>query len=61
VALDRVPRSIDEPLSGPDGEVGAFGELLVDPLAADAYEQLLDHSEIEQVRALLAASTIVSG
>jgi RNA polymerase sigma factor (sigma-70 family) len=32
-----------------------FGELLVDPLAHDAYEQLLDHSEIEQVRALLGS------
>jgi RNA polymerase primary sigma factor len=53
VALDRVPRSIEEPVSGSDGELGAFGELLVDPLAEDAYEQLLDHSEIEQVRALL--------
>jgi RNA polymerase primary sigma factor len=55
VALDRVPRSIEEPISGPDGELGAFGELLVDPLAEDAYEQLLDHSEIEQIRALLGS------
>jgi RNA polymerase primary sigma factor len=55
VALDRVPRSIEEPVSGSDGELGAFGELLVDPLAEDAYEQLLDHSEIEQVRALLGS------
>lgn len=53
LALERLPRSLEEPVSGPDGEVGAFGELLVDPLAGDAYEQLLDHSEIEQVRALL--------
>jgi RNA polymerase primary sigma factor len=55
VALDRVPQSIDEPISGPDGELGAFRDLLDDPLAADAYEQLLDHSEIEQVRALLGS------
>jgi RNA polymerase primary sigma factor len=55
VALDRVPRSIEESVSGPDGELGAFGELLVDPLAGDAYERLLDHSEIEQVRALLGS------
>jgi RNA polymerase sigma factor (sigma-70 family) len=54
-ALDRVPRSIEEPVSGSDGELGAFGELLVDPLAEDAYERLLDHSEIEQVRALLGS------
>jgi RNA polymerase primary sigma factor len=55
VALDHVPRSIEEPVSGQDGELGAFGELLADPLAEDAYEQLLDHSEIEQVRALLGS------
>ncbi len=40
---------------GADGELGAFGELLADPLAEDAYEQLLDYSEIEQVRALLGS------
>jgi RNA polymerase primary sigma factor len=55
LALERVPQSIDEPVQGGEGELGAFGELLADPLAADAYEQLLDHSEIEQIRALLGS------
>ena len=55
LALERVPQSLDEPVRGDGGELGAFGELLVDPLAADAYEQLLDHSEIEQIRALLGS------
>jgi RNA polymerase primary sigma factor len=55
LALERVPRSIEEPLRDVEGELGAFGELLVDPLAADAYDQLLDHSEIEQIRALLGS------
>jgi RNA polymerase primary sigma factor len=55
LAVERLPQSLDEPVSGPEGELGAFGELLVDPLAGDAYEQLLDHSEIEQVRALLGS------
>ncbi len=55
LALERVPQSMDEPVTGTDGELGAFGELLVDPLADDAYEQLLDHSEIEQVGALLGS------
>jgi RNA polymerase sigma factor (sigma-70 family) len=55
LTLESVPRSLDEPVPGPDGDLGAFGELLVDPLAEDAYEQLLDASEIEQVRALLAS------
>jgi RNA polymerase sigma factor (sigma-70 family) len=55
LAIERIPQSLDEPVASPDGEVGAFGELLADPLASDAYEQLLDHSEIEQIRALLAS------
>jgi RNA polymerase primary sigma factor len=55
LALERVPHSVEEPVRGAEGEVGAFGDLLVDPLAADAYEQLLDHSEIEQIRALLGS------
>jgi RNA polymerase primary sigma factor len=55
LALERLPQSLDEPVTGPDGDLGAFGELLADPLAGDAYEQLLDHSEVEQVRALLGS------
>jgi RNA polymerase sigma factor (sigma-70 family) len=55
LALELVPRSLEEPVHGAEGEVGVFGELLVDPLAADAYEELLDHSEIEQIRALLGS------
>ena len=55
LALEQIPQSMDEPVSGAGGELGAFGDLLADPLAEDAYEQLLDHSEIEQVRALLGS------
>lgn len=55
LALERVPQSIDAPLDGDEMQLGAFGELLVDPLATDAYERLLDHSEIEQIRALLGS------
>jgi RNA polymerase primary sigma factor len=55
LALERIPQSMDEPVKGAEGELGAFGELLADPLAEDAYEQLLDNSEIEQVRALLSS------
>jgi RNA polymerase primary sigma factor len=55
LALEQVPRSLEEPVNTTDGQLGVFGELIVDPLAADAYEQLLDHSEIEQVRALLGS------
>src|SRR5690348_4325335 len=55
LALERFPQSMEEPVRGAEGEVGVFGELLADPLAADAYEELLDHAEIEQVRALLGS------
>jgi RNA polymerase sigma factor (sigma-70 family) len=55
LAVERVPQSMDEPVQGAEGELGAFGELLADPLAADAYEQLLDHSEIGQIWALLGS------
>ncbi len=56
LALERVPMSMEEPVRGNEGaELGAFGELLADPLAGDAYEELLDHSEIEQVRALMGS------
>ena len=55
LVLEHAPRSLEEPISNSDGELGMFGELLVDPLAHDAYEQLLDHSEIEQVRALMGS------
>jgi RNA polymerase primary sigma factor len=55
LALERVPQSMDEQVKGTDGELGAFGELLADPLAEDAYERLLERSEIEQVRALLSS------
>jgi len=53
--VERAPRSIEEPVAADDGVVGTFGELLADPLAEDAYERLLDSSEIEQVRALLSS------
>ena len=53
LALEHVPQSMDAPIHRPEGDLGVFGELLADPLAGDAYEQLLDHSEIEQIRALL--------
>ena len=55
IALDRAPRSMEEPISGEAGELGVFGELIADPLSTEAYEQLLDRSEIEQVRALLGS------
>ncbi len=42
LTADAPPRRLDEPLTGAEGELGTLGELLADPLSADAYEQVLD-------------------
>jgi RNA polymerase sigma factor (sigma-70 family) len=47
-------RSLDEPIVGSDGDVGVFGELLVDPLAEEQYEQVLGAVEAEELHGLLA-------
>ena len=54
LATERAPRSLDEPVPGAHDDIGTFGELLVDPLAEDEYERVLDEIEIEELHALLA-------
>lgn len=54
LATERGPRSVEESLVGSDGDVGAFGDLLVDPIAEDAYERVLDMIEVQELHALLA-------
>ena len=49
--------SLDEPLEGNDGEIGSLGDLLEDPLAADAYEEVVENVAGEQLRALLSRLT----
>jgi RNA polymerase sigma factor (sigma-70 family) len=53
LAVERLPRSLDAPAPGTDA-VGAFGELLVDPVAEDEYERVLDTLRARQLVALLA-------
>jgi RNA polymerase sigma factor (sigma-70 family) len=55
LATERVPRSLDEPVHGADGEVGTFGELLSDPLAEGEYERVLRAIDAAALRSLLAA------
>ena len=50
---DAVAGSLDEPVSAGDGETGVFGDLLEDPLSAEAYEEALDAIAGEQLKALL--------
>lgn len=54
LATERSPRSTQEPAGSSQHDIGTFGELLVDPLAEDEYERVLDAVEVEELRALLA-------
>jgi len=56
-AADARVRSLDEPIEGGEGEVGALGDLLEDPLSADAYEHVVETVAGEQLRALLLRLT----
>jgi RNA polymerase sigma factor (sigma-70 family) len=49
LAIDRTPRSFEEPLGGDEG---TFGEIVADPGAEKEYEQVLDNMEIQAVRRL---------
>lgn len=53
LATERAPRSLQEPMSASEGELGTLGELLADPLAEDAYERVLDAAETAGLRELL--------
>jgi RNA polymerase sigma factor (sigma-70 family) len=52
LAIDRPPRSFEEPLGADEGTTATFGELVADPGAETAYEQVLDDMEIQAVRGL---------
>lgn len=54
LAVERPPRSLDQPAGRHDGDTGAFGELLADPLAEDEYERVLAEIEVAQLHDLLA-------
>ena len=54
LAAEGRPRSLDEPLVGEDGRVTRFGDLLADPIAEDAYEQVLNSLEAGAVRDLMS-------
>jgi RNA polymerase sigma factor (sigma-70 family) len=54
MAVERMPRSLDEPVLDEGEAIGAFGDLLVDPLAEDEYQRVLRTVETEQLLALLS-------
>jgi RNA polymerase sigma factor (sigma-70 family) len=54
LATERAPRSLEEPMHGNEGDLGTFGELLVDPLAEDEYERVLAAMQSAELHTLLA-------
>jgi RNA polymerase primary sigma factor len=52
LAVDRVPRSFEEPMGADDSATATFGETIADPNAESDYEHVLDGMEIEVVRSL---------
>jgi RNA polymerase sigma factor (sigma-70 family) len=56
-AADRRVRSLDDSIDGDEGDLGTLGDLLEDPLSADAYEEVIDAVAGEQLKALLSRLT----
>jgi len=54
LATEHAPRSLDEPVAGDEGAIGTFGDLLVDPMAEDEYERVLESIEGAELHTLLA-------
>jgi RNA polymerase sigma factor (sigma-70 family) len=54
VAADRPPKALEEPVRGEEGEIGAFGELIADPLAEDEYERVITAIVGSELRDLLS-------
>jgi RNA polymerase primary sigma factor len=52
LSLERVPRSLDEPLGGQTATGRTGAELLVDPVGEDEYERVLDRIGASEVRSL---------
>jgi DNA-directed RNA polymerase sigma subunit (sigma70/sigma32) len=54
IAADRPPKALEEPIEGEEGQIGAFGELIADPLAEDEYERVVTSIAADQLRDLLS-------
>jgi RNA polymerase primary sigma factor len=52
LAIDRAPRSLEEPLGADEGTTTTFGETVADPGAEKEYERVLDTMEMQAVRGL---------
>jgi RNA polymerase sigma factor (sigma-70 family) len=52
LTVDRVPRSLEEPMGADESASATFGEMIADPDAESGYERVLDDMQIEVVRRL---------
>jgi RNA polymerase sigma factor (sigma-70 family) len=52
LALERTPRSFQEPLGADEDAAGTFGDTVPDPGAEKEYEEVLDQMEIQALRDL---------
>jgi RNA polymerase primary sigma factor len=53
VLAERSARALDEPITGDEGVVGTFGDLLADPQAEAAFERVPHRLEVERTLRLL--------
>jgi RNA polymerase primary sigma factor len=49
-AIERMPRGMEERLSADEGTTATVGDTIIDPLAQQEYEKVLDEMEIREVR-----------
>jgi RNA polymerase sigma factor (sigma-70 family) len=52
LAVDRVPRGLEEPLGSEEDSSGTVGAMLADPIAEDAYDRVDRSLQVQQVRGL---------
>ena len=57
VSAERQPRALEEPIDGDHGDIGCLGDLLADPCAEDAYEDVTWRSHLEELPRLLDVLT----
>jgi DNA-directed RNA polymerase sigma subunit (sigma70/sigma32) len=51
-AVERTPRSLEEPLGSDEDAASTFEEMLADPVAQDGYDHVDEQLEVEAVREL---------
>ena len=53
IVAERCPRALEEPVNGDEGAIASFGDLLADPGAEEAYEEVPRRLAVEELPQLL--------